>query len=131
MDLTLRDFEIVAITLLLRDGGAWAWRVYQNRYIEPKKRHRQVFVDEAKWFEERAAKLAAFHWQLGQDPPPDKWKLTAFISKLDDHDRQWAMKQTDIEILRKFAAEKGAECHDNAGECGRFADEIAYTIFSM
>jgi hypothetical protein len=107
MDLTLRDFEIVAITLLIRDGGAWLWRVYQNRNIEPKKQHRQVFIDQAQWFEERAANLAAFRWQLGQDPTPDKWKLAELVSKLDDHDKQWAMKRTDIETLRKYAEEKG------------------------
>jgi hypothetical protein len=40
------------------------------------------------------------------------------------------MKQTDIGVLRKYAMDKGAECRDNAGECGRMADEITYTILS-
>lgn len=128
-DFTFRDFEVVAVTIFIRDGVAWLWRAYQKRYIDPKKAHRQVFVDEADWFKERAAKLAVFSLQLGQDPKPDKFKLAELVSKLDQHDRQWAMKQTDIEILRKYAAEKGAECHDNAAECGRLADEIAYKIF--
>jgi len=126
----LTVFGVAGATLLIRDGVVWLGRVYQNRYIEPKKQHRQVFLDQRHWFEERAAKLAAFRWQLGQDPAPDKWKLALLVSKLDDHDKQWAMKQTDIEILRKYAADKGAECHENADQCGRFADEIAYTILS-
>jgi hypothetical protein len=66
----------------------------------------------------------------GQEPPPDKWKLAQLVSKLDDKDKQWAMKQDDIEILRKWAASKGEECHNNAGECGRMADEVAYKILS-
>ena len=129
-DFTLRDLEVVAVTIFFRDVLAWVWRAYQKRYIEPKKAHRQVYVDEADWFKERAAKLAVFRLQLGQDPKLDRFKLAELVSKLDQHDREWAMKQTDIEILCKYAAEKGAECHDNAGECGRLADEIIYRILS-
>jgi hypothetical protein len=130
MDL-LTYFGVAGTTLLIRDGVVWLWRVYEKRYIDPKKQHRQIFLDQAQWFEERATKLAVFRCQLDEEPALDKWKLALLISKLDDHDRRWAMKQTDIEILRKYAAEKGVECHDNAGECGRFADEIAYKILSM
>lgn len=129
-DFTFRDLEVVAVTIFFRDGGAWLWRAYQKLYIDPKKAHRQVSVDQADWFEERAAKLAVFRLRLGQEPKPDKFKLAELVSELDQHDRQWVMKQTDIEILRKYAADKGTECHDNAGECGRMADEIAYKILS-
>ena len=128
-----KDFAVpvvtALVTLFIREYVPQLWRAYQRRYIDPKKAHRQVFLDQADWFEERAAKLAAFGFQLGQDPKPDKFKLAELVSKLDPHDRQWAIKHTDIEILRKYAAEKGAECHDNAGECGRSADEIAYKMF--
>jgi hypothetical protein len=86
-------------------------------------------VDQAEWYKGRADRLAVFRFQLGQDPTPDRFKLAELVSKLDPYDREWAMKQTDIEILRTCAAEKGAECHDNARECGRLADEMAYRIF--
>lgn len=130
MDFTLRDLEIVGAYSLVREGGAWLWRQYQKRYINPKKQHMQVFLDQEQWLEERAANLAAFRWQLRQEPPPDKFKLAELVSKLDDHDRRWAMKQSDIEVLCKYAEDKGAECHDNAGECGRMAGEVGYKILS-
>jgi hypothetical protein len=130
MDL-LTYFGVAGTTLLIRDGVVWFWRVYEKRYIDPKKRHRQVFLERAQWFEERASKLAVFHCELDEQPAPDKWKLARLVSKLDDHDRRWAMKQTDIEILRKYPLQKGAECHDNAAQCSRFADEVAYKILSM
>jgi hypothetical protein len=89
-----------------------------------------VFVDQANWYEERVTKLAAFRLQLGKDPKPDNFKLAELVSKLDPEDKRWAMKQTDIELLRKYAAEKGEECHENGGKCGRLADELAYKILS-
>ncbi len=128
-DFTFRDLEVVAVTICFRDGVAWLWRLYQRRYIEPKKAHRQVLVEQTDWYKERADKLAAFRWQLGQGPKPDEFKLTELVSKLDEHDRRWAMKETDVEILRRSAAEKGSECRDNAAECGRLVDEIARKIF--
>ena len=132
-DLTFRDLEVVAVTIFIRDIGAWLWRTfrraYRERRIEPQKAHQQVFVDQADWFEERAAKLAAFSFQLGQDTKPDKFRLAEFVSRLDQHDREWAMKQTDVDLLRKCATEKGAECHDNARECRRLAEEIEHRIF--
>jgi hypothetical protein len=117
------------VILFIREYVPQLWRAYQSRYVDPKIAHRQVFLDQADWFEERASKLAVFRFELGQEPKPDKFKLAQLVSKLDPQDRQWAMKQTDIEVLRKCAAEKGAECHDNAGECARSADEIAYRTF--
>jgi hypothetical protein len=47
------------------------------------------------------------------------------------NDKKWAMKYNDVELLPKYAATKGAECRENAGQCGRMADEIAYKISSM
>ncbi len=120
---------MVVVTILFRDCVPKLWRMYQERYIDPKQAHRQMFLDQADWFKERATKFSAFGFQLSKDPMPDKFELAELVSKLDLPDRQCVMKQTDVEILRKYAAEKGAECHDNAGECGRLADEIAYKIF--
>jgi hypothetical protein len=39
------------------------------------------------------------------------------------------MKETDITLLGRYAAERAAECYDNAGECARHADEINYRTF--
>jgi hypothetical protein len=128
MDFTFRDLEIILATIAVRDGGAWLWRLYRRRNIEPKQQHRQLLMEQRDWYEDRAAKLAAFRVQLGQEPAPDKWKLARFVSQLDPEDRKWAMKSDDIEALRAGAARKGTECHDNADECGRMADEVAYTI---
>ncbi len=129
MDL-LTVFGIAGTTIFIRDGVVWLWRAYDKRYRDPKRQQRQIFIDQAQWLEERAAKLAVFRVQLGQDPAPDEWKLASLVSKLDDQDKRWVMKQTDIEMLRKYAADKGAECRDNAGRCGRFADELTYKLFS-
>ena len=128
MDFTFRDLEIILATIAVRDGGAWLWRLYQRRNIEPKQQHRQLLMEQSDWFEDRATKLAAFRMQLDQGPAPDRWKLGRLVSQLDPKDREWAMKLDDIEALRVGAARKGAECHDNVGECGRMADEVAYTI---
>ena len=78
---------------------------------------------------ERAAKLGAFHHHLGRESTADEFKLAGLVSKLDEQDRQWAMKQTDIELLRKYAVEKAAECRDNAGRCVRSAEEVGFKIF--
>jgi hypothetical protein len=106
----------------------WPWRIYQRCRVDPKKAHLQMVEAQAEWFKERAIKLAVFKLRLGQDRRLDKFKLEELVSQLDPHDRQWAMKQTDIDILRRYAGERGAECHDNAGECGRRAEEIANRI---
>jgi hypothetical protein len=112
-----------------KDGGVWLWRTYQQRRIAPQKAHQQVLEDQAHWYDERAEKLVVFRFQLGQEPTPDRFRLALLVSKLDQHDRNWAMKLTDIEVLRKAAGEKAAECRENAGDCRRAAQEVAYKIF--
>ena len=74
------------------------------------------FLDPVNWHEDRAARLAVFPIQPGQEPPPDKFKL---VAKLDPHDSREALKYTDVETLRRYAAEEGAECRKNGSEVAR------------
>jgi hypothetical protein len=124
-----KDFAVVVVTLVIRECGPPLVRAYRKRFVDPKKAHQQVFVDRANWYNERAAKLGAFHHHLGRESTADEFKLAGLVSKLDEQDRQWAMKQTDIELLRKYAVEKAAECRDNAGRCVRSAEEVGFKIF--
>jgi hypothetical protein len=117
------------VTVLIKDYSPRLWRAYQNRRIGPQKAHLQLQMNLAHWFDERAEKLAALSFQLGQEPKRDRFQLRLLISKLDQQDSEWAMKQTDIEILQKAATAKGAECRENAAECRRSAEEIAHKIF--
>jgi len=117
------------VTLSVTKGIPNAWRVYQALRFDPKKAHRQYVLEQAPWFEERADKLEALSFQLGRDPRPDKFKQGELVSKLDQHDWQLAMDQTDIESLRKAVAEKALECRDNAAQSRRAADEIASKIY--
>ena len=128
-----KDFVAPAVaavvTLVIREGFPKLWRPYQARYIDPRKAHQRIFLDQVNWYEDRAAKLAVFHFQLVQEPPPDKFKLAGLVAKLDPHDSREAMKYTDVEMLRRYAAEKGAECHQSASDAARNAEEINYRSF--
>lgn len=127
----LEWYELSAVTFLLGEKLiGYGLRYRHNRFVEPKLQLRQVFLDQSQWYEERAAKLAAFHWQLGMLEKPDKWKLAELVAKLDPHDRQFAMKQEDVAILREWVSRKGQECHDNAAQSSRMADEVKYRILS-
>lgn len=117
------------VTLAITKGLPWLLRAHEKRYIDPKRAHQEVFLEQGSWFEERAAKLAVFRFELTHGLEPNKFKLAQFVSKLDRKDRGWAMKETDITLLARYAGAKGAECHDNAGECARHADEINYRTF--
>ena len=88
-----------------------------------------MFLEQANWFEERASKLVVFRFELTHGGGPDAFKLPQLVSKLDRMDREGAMKETDIALQAKCAAEKAAECHNNAGQCTRHADEINYRTF--
>jgi len=70
-----KDFVAPAVaavvTLVIREGFPKLWRPYQARYIDPRKAHQRIFLDQVNWYEDRAAKLAVFHFQLVQEPPPD------------------------------------------------------------
>jgi hypothetical protein len=123
-------YEVIGITLLLGERAVGYYQKYrQSRFVEPKLQTQRVFLEQANWFEERAQKLAAFHWQL-RNTKPDKFKLAELVSKLDRHDQQCAMKETDIDVLSKWAEQRGRECHDNASETSRLAVEMGYRILA-
>jgi hypothetical protein len=117
-----------ALTLAITQGVPLLWKAYKNRYVEPKEAHRQLLLDQANWYNDRAEKLAAFRFQLGRDGAPDRFKLAEYVSRLDPMDREWAMKQTDIGLLRKLAEQKGAECQDNGSDAARWADNIVTKV---
>jgi hypothetical protein len=56
-----KDFAVVVVTLVIRECGRRLVLAYRKRFVDPKEAHRQVFVDRANWYSERAAKLGAFH----------------------------------------------------------------------
>lgn len=124
-----KDFAVVVVTLFIRECVPQLIRAYQKRYVNPKTAHRQMLLEQVGWLEERASKLAVFSFELTHNPPPDKFKLTLWMSKLDRRDREWAMKETDVEILRRCAEEKTAECRDNAAESSRLAEEVSNRAF--
>jgi len=126
----LAPIVTAVVTLSLREGSPLLWKAYKNRYREPKEAHRQVLLDQASWYEDRAAKLATFRVRLLYDEAPDRFKLAEYVATLDPKDREWAMKETDVKRLREWAAAKEAECHDNAAECSREADNVSMrTLF--
>jgi hypothetical protein len=127
----LEWYELLGITFLIAERLVGYGRKYRhNRFVEPKLQHRQVLLEQARWFEERASRLAAFQHQLGMMDSVDKWKLTELVSKLDPQDRSFAMRQDDLSVLRNWAGVKGQECHDNADEAGRMADQVEYKVLS-
>jgi hypothetical protein len=101
---------------------------FEQRYIDPKRRHRKVFSDQAAWLEERAQRLTVFAHQLREEPEADKYKLALLVSRLDQFDQKWAMKHTDIGFLISTANEKNKECIDNVAECVRNAEEVSRTM---
>jgi hypothetical protein len=118
-----------AATLAIKDGIPWLRRAYEQRYVDPHRAHQNLCLEKAKWYGQRADKLAAFRHELIFSPPRDKFKLAFLIAQLDRKDQDWAMKETDIEVLQESAAHKGNECQQNASECARDADEINYRTF--
>jgi len=82
------------------------WRAYQNRYIDPKTAHRKCSLDKQIGLKNEPQSSQFFSFELGQEPKPDKFSLRNWFSKLDPQDRQWAMKQTDIEICASVLLRK-------------------------
>ena len=113
---------VVTVTLTML--FPWLLQTYRNRYIDPKTAHKELLLDQAGWYAERADRLTVLRFELGQEPKPDNFKLSRLVSKLDSHDRDWAMKIRDIETLRQSAAGKAAECRNNSEECARLAEEV-------
>lgn len=118
-----------AILLVIKEGAAYYWTYRHSHFIEPKLRHQQMLLEQAKWFEERAQKLAVFRVQL-RNTNPDKFKLAELVSKLDKHDWQFAMKETDLNVLVKWAEQKSQELQEGADETYRLAEEVGYKILS-
>jgi hypothetical protein len=118
-----------ATTLAITKGVPWLLRAYDKRYVDPHRAHQDLFLEQANWFSERSEKLAVFRHQLIFNPPSDKFKLAFLVAQLDPKDREWAMKEADIETLCNYAAHKGTECYENACECARNADQINYRTF--
>ena len=100
-------------------------QAFERRYIEPRKRHRQVLLDQAAWFEERAQKLTEFAIQLRREPEADKFRMAQLVSRLERTDSVWAIKHENIDDLVTAADEKNKACHKNAAECQRCAEEVA------
>lgn len=106
-----------------------AFRVFDERYRDAKTAHRQFLLKQANWLGQRASGLTVFAFELTRNPTPDKFKLSLLISKLDPKDQEWAMKETDTEILRRSAEAKAIECRDGAAENSRLAEEIGNRVF--
>jgi ribosomal protein L12E/L44/L45/RPP1/RPP2 len=117
------------VTVALSKGIPWLLQAYDRRYIDPKRAHQYLFLEQGEWYAARAAQLHSFRFDIIHGPKPDKFKLALSVSKLDRKDIVWAMKETDIDLLAHAAAQKAAECEDNAAECARHADEINYRTF--
>jgi hypothetical protein len=115
----------VVVGALLTEFLPKAKLAVEDRFIEPKKRHRQVLREQVAWLEERAEKLNVLAVQLRREPEADKIRLAFLISKLDRWDAQWAMKYSDVNDLLAFADQKNKECLDNAAETERSAEEVA------
>jgi len=116
------------VTAVLTPLAKRIWQAYRYRHYDPKEAHYKELLEQAKWFEDRATRLAAFRIQLVHNPTPDRFKLSELISKLDRKDAEWA-RQVDVEFLPKAVEDKQAECLDNAAECGHFADDVMRKIF--
>jgi hypothetical protein len=138
----LEAFELVgcltAIILVVKDVVQYVRKYRHERYVEPKLRHREYLLKEAEWLNDRAARLAAFRWELAKMDKPDKFKLEILASKLDRDDWDFAMKHSgdrevtpeDITKLRNWAERKGQECHNNCSQCTLWADEAITRVLS-
>jgi hypothetical protein len=105
------------------------WEVYKSRYIDPKTELFNTLQSQTERYRDRADRLEGFRVALGTEPPPDVYKREVCISKLYPQDRQWAMKETDIGLLRQAARDKASECRQNADETARMIDLIGNKTF--
>jgi len=133
-DLNLLSQAVVAAAVvvardLLPRGAQWLFHAYRSRAVDPKRAHCEFLAEQNQWLQERVSKLAVFRLELDREPRIDNLKLTLLISRLDPKDREWAMKEPDIDILKRCAEAKAAECRENIGENSRLAEEIANRTF--
>jgi len=103
------------------------WRLYETRYVDPKTALRESLTAQASWYHDRASRLAECSFELGHDP--DAFKVQILISKLDRQDREWAMKEKDIAILRRLADSKAEECRTNSEQAARWAEHVGDKTF--
>ncbi|HUX44336.1 MAG TPA: hypothetical protein VMV57_06260 [Terracidiphilus sp.] len=117
------------VTVVFTPLAKRVWRAYRVRRFDPKDAHYKELQEEAKWFEGRAAKLAAFRMNIAlNQSTSDRFRLAELISKLDRKDAEW-VRQTEVALLSEATEKKQVECQDNAAECARLADEVTRRIF--
>jgi hypothetical protein len=114
----------VASTPLLRKLR----QAYRRQHFDPKEAHYRELVEQAKWFEDRATRLAALQIQLPHNPTPGRFQLAGLIARLDRKDAEWA-RQVDETELSEAAKNKETECLDNATECAHYADDVNRKVF--
>lgn len=128
---TFRDVGISLISGAISSALTFfwpkVWRLYEARYVDPKTALRESLAEQARWYQDRASKLAVFSSELGHNP--DDFKLQILISKLDRQDREWAMKEKDIATLRRCADAKAEERRMNSEEAARWAEHVGDRTF--
>jgi len=128
---TFRDVGISLISGAISSALTFfwpkVWRLYEARYIDPKTALRESLAEQASWYQDRAARLAVFSFELGHNP--DAFKLEILVSKLDRQDREWAMKEHDTTVLKRCADAKAEECRTNSQEAARWAEHVGDRTF--
>ena len=68
-------YEVIGITLLLGERAVGYYQKYRHsRFIESKLQLQQGLLEQTKWFNHRAQKLAAFRWHLrNRNPTSSSW----------------------------------------------------------
>src|SRR5271168_3035479 len=67
------------VTAVFTPLGKLTWEAFCRRRFDPKRAHYNELVEQSKWFETRAAKLATFRQQLQLYPPADRFRLSEMI----------------------------------------------------
>jgi hypothetical protein len=110
----------------------WLWRTHLVRRFDAKKAHYNELINQAKWLEDRAVKLDALPKQLAYgkmyEQPPDRFKLSEMISRLDSKDAEWARKIEDIALLTEACQRKQEECLSNAEQSRQFAEDVGRKV---
>jgi uncharacterized protein YjiS (DUF1127 family) len=117
------------VTVVFAPLAKRVWRAYRRWRFDPKEAHYKELIEEGKWFDSRAAKLAVFRQQLVLNPPTDRYRLAELISKLDKRDAEWVRKVDDVSVLLDATTKKQEECLNDAQECAELADELEKKIF--
>lgn len=78
---TIAAIAGVAVGFVLREFGPKLVQAFEHRYFDPKRRHRQVFLEQLDWLEERAQKLNVLAGELRRQPYVDKFRLALLVSR--------------------------------------------------